>query len=267
VQVAIQTTQNSEPQTYAQAQLALGRLQLNRGEYDTALQTLSQAEHLLADLSDDDGVATAKAEIAAYYLNRDEYQRALTLYEEVDAIRQRAHPDELSDHTLLMLGVVYRRLRDYDRAKATLERLVQWAEAKKSSGAKATGTHHLAWIYFDEGLLDEAERLGQEAKKLYATLNDPRGTSDADEQLGLIALARRNWHSAQAYLENSLTVREQLGNQHGMASSLRRLSRLHLKQGRLRTGLGYLGRCLTLYRRLGVLSYRRLVRILLELTG
>ncbi len=266
VEAAIQAAQGADSKTYAQAVLALGRLELNRGEYRPALQTLTRAEKLLADLSDYQGVATAKAEIAAYYLNRDEYRRALTLYQQVDEIRQRIDPENLSDHTLLMLGVVYRRLKDYDRARANLEKLVQLAEAQHNPGAEATGKHHLAWVYFDQEYLDEAEALGLEAKAFYVARNDPRGASDADEQLGVIAMERGDWRSAQTYLEDSLRAREQLGNQHGMASSLRRLAKLHLKQGDVRIGLSYLSRSLSLYQRLGVLSMPRLRGMLVELT-
>jgi len=54
VQSAIEVTRDSDPQVYAKALLALGRLQLNRRDYHVALQTISKAEDALVEVSDYD---------------------------------------------------------------------------------------------------------------------------------------------------------------------------------------------------------------------
>ncbi|CAG0933956.1 hypothetical protein TFLX_03292 [Thermoflexales bacterium] len=262
---AIAATRLIDPTTHARAVLALGRLQFNLGEYRAALQTLSEAETLLAAIHDYDGVASVKAERAAYYLNRNELKKALSLYLEVDQLRQQLHPGDPTDHTLLMLGVVYRRLRDYRKAIEALSQLIQSGEAAGSLSAVATGTHHLAWVYYDTREFSQALNLGARAKEMYERINDPRGGSDADEQLGLIALANRDYASARVCLECSLAVRQHLGNQQGTASSLRRLAKLHLRQRNLLLGTRYLWRSLSLYQQIGMLGFRQLVNILGDL--
>ncbi len=266
VESAIAATHLTDPATHAHAVLALGRLQFNRGEYQAALQILSEAETLLAAIHDDDGVASVRAERAAYYLNRNELKKALSLYVEVDQLRQQLHPGSpTEDHTLLMLGVVYRRLRNYRKAIEALSRLIQSGETARSLSAVATGSHHLAWVYYDTGEFDQALSLSTRAKEMYERINDPRGSSDADEQLGLIALAKRDYVSAQAYLERSFAVRQYLGNQQGSASSLRRLAKLHLRQRNPSLGFQYLWRSLRLYQQIGVLGLHQLLNILGEL--
>ena len=47
-------TRDSDPQVYAKALLALGRLQLDRRDYYVALQTKSKAEDALVEVSDYD---------------------------------------------------------------------------------------------------------------------------------------------------------------------------------------------------------------------
>lgn len=265
VQAAIAITQESDPGVHARAVLALGRLQLNLGQYRQALPTLASAEKLLTDVHDYDGVAAAKAEVAAYFLNRDEYKKALDLYLEVDKLRRQANPAVTSNHTLLMLGVVYRRLRDYERSKQSLNELIRHGESQQDRGALATGKHHLAWVYCDLREWEKAEELGAEAKKLYEDLKDPRGSSDADEQLGLITLGKRDFATAEMFLTRSLTVRQQLDNRHGAASSLRRLAKLHLARSHLLLAMQCLWQSLSLYYQLGVLSYQRLVKVFIDL--
>jgi hypothetical protein len=240
---------------------ALGRFQLNRGDYSTALETLSKAEGLAEDLSDWEGMASVKSEVAAYFLNRNELQRALALYQEAEALRRRFDLGGPSDHTLLMLGVVQRRLRHYPEAIKALTDLQRRGREQKNLSAEATASHHLAWVYFEQKEVDRARNLGMCAKALYEEIRDPRGSADADEQLGWIALTEKDFVSAQRYLERSLSVRQQLGNQQGIASSLCRLAKLSLSQGDCGLGLKRLGHSLALYWRLGALSYQRILSI------
>jgi tetratricopeptide (TPR) repeat protein len=265
IQAAIEASRGEDPTNYARAILALGRLQLNQGDYQVALKTLTEAETLLSKGSDYEGLATAHSEIAAYHLNRRELDKALTLYLEVDQLRRQAGATEASDHTLLMLGVVYRKKRDYEQAAVYLVQLLERGEARGNWGATATAAHHLAWVRLNQRDLAQAQRLCGRALGLYEEIGDPRGASDAYEQLGLIVLAEGGVKEAVSHLERSLTMRRQLGNQEGAASSLRHLAVAHLRLGHLITALGYLQQSLAIYQRLGVLSHQRLAAILWEL--
>ena len=108
--------------------------------------------------------------------------------------------------------------------------------------------------------------MGTKARMAYIDISDPRGGSDADEQLGLISLANGDVRAASFHLESSLVVRQSLGNQHGVASSLRRLALVHFRSGALLRGLYYLLRSMFLYWRLGVLTSQRMRAIFKELS-
>jgi len=223
-QAAIEASEGKNPRTYAQAVLALGRLQLNRDNYKDALETLGKAEALCAEQSDYEGLATVHSEVAAYHLNREELDEALSLCLEVGQLRRQAGANEPSDDTLLMLGVIYRKKRDYGQAIAYLKQLLERSEMQRNRGATAMAVHHLAWVYLNQGDLTHAWRLSGHAITLYEEIGDTRGASDTYEQLGLIALAEGRAGEAYSYLERSLAMRRQLGNRVGAASSLRRLA-------------------------------------------
>lgn len=261
VVAALEASESVDPPTHARALLALGHLQLNRGDYRSALKTLAEAEHMLLEAKDLDGVADAKAEVAAYYLNRNEWDKALRLYQEVDELRRRMDPSGPSDHTLLMLGVVHRGRGNHDRAVEYLSELRERGEYQRNPAAYATATHHLAWAKLTRGNIAEARRLGEEAKRRYQEFDDLRGMSDSDELLGMIALAEGDMAKAHSSLDRSFRVRVQIGNQHGAASSLRRLSVLQFHRGNPLKASEYLIRSLVLYFQLGVLGVRRLFHI------
>ncbi len=259
-ETTIRITQDADPTSHARAMLALGRLQFNRGDYPVALDTLAKAESLLTAIDDLEGVATTRAEFAAYHLNRGELDQALALYLEVDRLRRQVNPTGPSNHTLLMLGVVYRNMGDYEKGSEYLRQLLERGEAEDSPGVIATASHHLAWLHLRQQNITKARRLAARAKQLYLEINDPRGASDTDEQLGLIALLDDDIDVAETYLKRSLTLRQRLGNQQGTANSLGLLADLYARKGNIRLGLYYMWSSWVLYRRLGVLTRQQIFK-------
>jgi hypothetical protein len=100
---------------------------------------------------------------------------------------------------------------------------------------------------------------------LYADMGDIRGVSDTHEQLGLINLAENRRHEALLYLEQALTTRRHLGNQPGIASSLRRLALAQLCLGHIPLAVCYFAQNLWIYWRRGVVSHQRLNATVREL--
>jgi tetratricopeptide (TPR) repeat protein len=277
---AISLTACEDPTTYARAMLTLGRFQLNRGHYSEALPTLAKAEQLLEEQSDHEGWASARAELAAYHLNRRNLDMALSLYISLEmdestsgqpnkegqfAITdQVAILSKFSDRGLLMLGVVYRKRREYRKAKACLQTLLKRGTIENNRALIATTSHHLAWLYLELKDILQAKRLCGQAHIIYQEIGDTRGLSDSHEQLGLIALAEGDCKVAIVQLKRSLTMRRQLGNQQGAASSLRRLAVAYFLRRRPLYGIRSLLQSLILYHRIGALTPQQLCNILQE---
>jgi tetratricopeptide (TPR) repeat protein len=262
---AIEASEREDPQTHARALLALGRLQFNQGAYGIAFETMSAAEACLAQRVDDEQLMTVRGERAAYHLNRGDLDKALSLYLEIDRRRQYAGAPEPSDHTLLMLGVVYRKKKDYERATEYLQRLLERGEVQRSRSTTATAAHHLAWVYLSRGDLRQARSLCGRVIMLYEEIGDERGLSDAYEQLGCIVLAAGQAGEAVAHLQRSLFMRRQLHNQQGEASGLRHLAIAYFTLGHLGAAFRHVWQSLLIYHRLGVLSRQRIVSMLREL--
>jgi tetratricopeptide (TPR) repeat protein len=262
---AIEMGEQEDPQVHARAQLALGRLQFNQGAYRTAFETMRNAETYLGQTTSDEGLMTVLAEMAAYHLNKGDLDKALALYLEIDRRRQSTGVPEPSDHTLLMLGVVYRKKQDYEHAAEYLQRLLERGEVQGRQGTTAPAAHHLAWVYLSLGDLRQARSLCGRAIALYEEIGDERGLSDAYEQLGCIVLAAGQGEEAMEHLQRSLLIRRHLHNQPGEASSLRHLAIAYIALGRPKAALMHLWQGLLIYHRLGVLSRQRLFNILREL--
>lgn len=264
-QAAIEASKREDPQTHARAQLALGRLQFNQGEYVIAFETMGAAEACLTQVLDHEQLMIVRAERAAYHLNRGELDKALSLFLEINRQRQYTGASEPSDHILLMLGVIYRKKKDYERATRYLQRLIEHGKTLQSRSTTATATHHLAWVSLSRGDLCQARSLCGQAIMLYEEVGDERGLSDAYEQLGCIVLTAGQGYDAISHLQRSLFMRRQLHNQQGEASSLRHLAIAYLTLGQLGRAFRHMMQSLLIYHRLGVLSRQRIVSLLWEL--
>lgn len=261
-QAAIATSQGSNQVVHARAMAALGRLQVNQGKYKTALKTLAHAEDLLIKINDTESIINVRSEVAAYYLNRRELDKALKQYLEIDEFYKEKGAKTSSDHITLMLGVIYRQKRIFDKALEYLSDLCQRSEAHKNMSGLATGSHHLAWTYFELGDFKEARYLCGKALALYEDLKDPRGLSDTYEQLGAILLEEGQIDDAIHFIDQSIQVRQQIGNDPGSISSLRRLALAHMLKGnRLLAGRLSI-RVLIRYMELRILSRHRILALL-----
>jgi tetratricopeptide (TPR) repeat protein len=256
--LALKTTQPNSPE-YATVLQSLGSYQLNRGNYQDALRTFINAKRIYRDIGDAKGEISILTEEAAYYLNKAENPVAYRLYSEIFDFELN-HEGQISDHTLLMMGVVSRRLKNYSNAINYLDQLLQRAKINHLRSVYATAAHHLAWTYLDQGQYEQAKEYGEQAKTIYDEFDDLRGSSDADEQLGLIALAMRKYDESQTLLERSITTRKILGNQQGYASSVRRLAKLRFAQGRPFAATYYLAKSMYLYQKIGMLPLPRILR-------
>lgn len=266
VQAAIEISpQEEDPDLAARATMTLGLYQVAQGKYQIGLETMERGVRLSSPRVQPERLVALLGERAAYALHTGYLDTALALYLQADHLQREAGAQESSDHTLLMLGVVYRRQKRYQRAEAYLQELLERAKARQHQETVATASHHLSWVWLSTGKTGRARQLCGEAITRYEKVSNLRGLADAYEQLGAINLAERHYQEAVSCLERSLLLRRQLGNKHGEASSQYRLALAHLALWHVTTALPLVWQSLRNYQRLGVLSRQRLTRMAWQL--
>ena len=80
------------------------------------------------------------------------------------------------------------------------------------------------------GNLNSAEKIVQELRLEFLHDNDTLGISNAEEILGLIAYSRGNYQQAESYHSTSLSMRESIGYEEGVASSKVNLGNVAMSQ-------------------------------------
>jgi tetratricopeptide (TPR) repeat protein len=246
---------------------ARGRLEFNQGAYQNGLQHLRQAQQLLQQQGDLQRSIQVTAEEAAYLMNAGHLRRALKVYEQVEAMRREVNVPLLEDHahTLLMLGVIHRKLHYFGVAEQYFNVLLTFLETNQLAGSIATALHHLAWVYLNQGRFEDAERCCQASLQRYTEMYDGRGLGDAYEQAGMIQYRQLQTGAALDLLEKALQLRLSMGNRQGAANNLKCLAQVHLAAGHFQQGLGYFAQSITLYRELRILTIPRAMKLASDL--
>lgn len=263
IKQAVKVSETGDAQVHHQAMKYLGSSQINRGEYQEALRTLQKAHKLSEQRNDLEGEIDAIREEAAYYLDKDEYGMALNMYQGIEKYELN-HRGERSIHTLLMLGVVYRKMKLLEEATRMFKNILALPAEKLTQNDRATTLHHLAWVRCDQKRFAEAKSLANQALEIYQNGQNFRGISDVFEQIGEIAFFEGDTAVAEKNYIACASSRRRLHNQPGYASITRRLSKLYQSEGKSLKGLHYLILSTVTYLRVGNLTPARMKRFFVD---
>lgn len=237
----------------------LGSLQINKGDFGKALINLDKSAALYNETGNKQGGTAVLREKAAYFLDKGDFAAAERMYREVGDF-ERETQGTLSVHSLLMLGVVTRRQGKTEDSLLFLGELSKRARESGSKSEMAVSMHHTAWVHLNMQLYDQAINEAKGSQRLFQAINDPRGESDCDEQLGEIYQAMGNYAQSRFHYECCTNLRLQLDNKQGLASVSRRLARLNIRQHKYLQGIFYLLHSCILYAKTGMLNKARLQR-------
>jgi tetratricopeptide (TPR) repeat protein len=247
-------SENSNNNLYARALFLLGRLRCNQGNYENAFELLTTSESLLSKHNDIGWKLKVLLEMGRYHLATRSLSKSIQILIPLGRESQPINK-EVYYTTQLLLGVIYRKKRNYDRCIFYFNNILLDNYKNSDKRLLATTLHHLAWIYLEKNILTDAKKYCNQSIQYYDETGDNRGLSDSYEQLGLIFLAERNSHKSLRYLMRSLIIRRRIGNKHGQASSLRRLSFFYFKHYRIKTGLFYFSKSFQMYREIGIIKF------------
>lgn len=180
----------------------LGRVQLNQGDYDEAIEELEAALPTLDELGEVEAASDALRALGIVHMARGDWADSTDCLERsLSRANASTHPTK-AGFCHVALAQVERHQKRFDAAAAQLEqaRLIFEAAGYRIGRAEAAnGRGELARL---SGDLPTAEAAYREALELYEEL----GSIDvpvATANLGLVQTARGNWSAARETLESA----------------------------------------------------------------
>lgn len=191
---------------YADANLYMGYLYDDKGDYEKALQYVNTYLSLAKEKNDDIRISKAHNNLGIIFFDLGDYEKSLKHYLEALSLQKNKIQDTTRIHVLSSnIGNVYLALEKYDEAIPYLEACRKYF---KEAGyawnlAQVLSNLSVAYDYFNR--LDEAEEILNESLVIRKSINDYYGLTSTYGNIGNILYRKGDY---KACLENHLKAQE-----------------------------------------------------------
>jgi class 3 adenylate cyclase/tetratricopeptide (TPR) repeat protein len=235
----------------ASAQLALGKLCEQRGDYPPALDWVERARATWAKLGDQGGVSRSLIETGIVFYLKGDYPAARRHLDEGLALARSLRDQPGVALALNRLGHVAWNQGDYPAARALFEEsMALWRELGDRRSTSVS-LNNLGVVTASQGDFATAWALHEENLTLRRKLGDKWGVAASLNNLGVVAFSQGAYPAARALHEESLALLREMGNKRGVAMALNNLGGLALAQHDYATARRDYAESLTLDREIG----------------
>lgn len=229
--LAAWTLADDDPRWKAAAGIALGKLNRQRGEYESALAWLLQSEQACAALEDQTGLAQVLIETGMVLFRKGEFDQSRAPFRQGLELARSAGNIPEAALALTGLGNISNSQGDYAAARSLyLEGLGLFREAGDKWGVSML-LNNLGNLMLVRGDYQAARALYEESLSLKREMDDKWGIAGALNNLGIVAQAQEDFHTAGLLQKESLRLRREMGDKWGTAGALNNLAVVVLIQG------------------------------------
>ncbi|MFF8769371.1 tetratricopeptide repeat protein [Kitasatospora sp. NPDC015120] len=229
----------------------LGRIAVDRGEFDDAEQWYLRSLAVLEQLDDADGVALGHHQLGviAHRLGRPADAERRTR-QALDAFERLGEPQRAAA-CRHQLGVLAQEQGRSEEAYLWFGRALAGADRPADLPLVTDLHHRLAAVAAELGRLDAAEKWCREALALAEEAGSLPDTARSCHQLGVLATARERFEEAESWHRRALGIRQDLGDRPGTAASQHQLGVVAAHRGDLAGAETWYARALEVREELG----------------
>lgn len=147
----------------ASTTIRIGVVELRNGRYDNAIKHFLEALRISEANGDKYGIMEANYSISWAWLDQKNYDAALQYLQLAEHYNQMLPLSNTSLNIYNHFGVVYRETRNYQKAKYYLTKGIKNSNKPEYQGLNITLINNLASVYANEGKIDKAISLQEEA--------------------------------------------------------------------------------------------------------
>jgi tetratricopeptide (TPR) repeat protein len=242
---------------HVKAASELGNLSATMGDLANALSSAGQLAEALAmaekcvKIQEKRGaqreVAAAHGQCAAILMAAGRYNEADTRYYLALAAARQVGDKELEGNLLQHQGILAANRNQLERASRLDQQALDRFREAGNQGAMMRTYNLLGMVEDKAGRLAEAQVWYEKSRELAVQLNDQAGLGQAAQNIGIVwqkegeaarergdePAARRHFEEARRSVEESLRIRQALGNKPDEADSWIQLAQIHLRLGDL----------------------------------
>jgi tetratricopeptide (TPR) repeat protein/TolB-like protein len=236
---------------YVDALIAMGRVQIRRGDPQGALDYLNRALSLAIQLENDEARATTLHAIGVSYKRLNKLADALRYYRESLDIKRRIGSKGGAAASLNEIAQVQNRLGQIDAALASYGAAMELQREIGDKNGLGSALINLGVLYEGRGEYDRALNLYRESLQIQREVNNEKSQALCLNNIGNIYLFKGQYDDALTYFERALQLRDKLKVPSDTALTLHNLAETRTKLGQYGQALADYFRSIELYRSAG----------------
>jgi tetratricopeptide (TPR) repeat protein len=244
----------AHPEAKAKVLVAWSRLLALRGENDRALEKAKSAVNLCPEPTSPASrslLASALLALASAQRGKGESRDALAAAEGAEKLGDEDELPEVKGRALVVLGTIYKSLRDPGRARDCFERSLRFQERAENQMGQATSLNELGCLHLEHGETEPARACFEKALAVQRQAGDQSGEAASLGNLGNVCQALADYSQARDYFEKALRIQERVGDKRGQAATLSGLGTVSIAVAEYMRAGGYLERALAIAQQVG----------------
>jgi tetratricopeptide (TPR) repeat protein len=236
---------------YVDALLAVGRVEIKRGNIQGSLDPLNRALSLAVQLDDKQEKATVQQALGIAYRMLNKPDDALQNYQESLAIKKQIGDKRGMAASLMEIATVQEGQGKTDQARSSYEEALKiQTEIGDKRGIGLT-LMSLGLLDYNRGQYDEALKVTKESLQIQQETGNEDYQAHCLNNIGLIYNAKGQYNDALTYYQQALQIREKEKNPGLIAATQQNLAETNSRLGRYDQALEYYLRALDLARNAG----------------
>ena len=213
--------------------LNLGVIHEQRGDYMTAQHFYEQSLHLAQQIGDRQGMGICLNNLGVVCDSQGKYSQALHHYEQALVIDREVNNRSGLGYLLNNLAFVYRSLGDYATAEQQAQEALTVRRAIGDRDGENETLAFLGLIYCHRGQSELALTYCRQAWQIASALDARPSQAYALACLGRVLEAHEEWLEAEAAFQQSMEIRQELGESNRVLEARAGLARVAMATGRL----------------------------------
>ena len=230
----------------AMTQINVGRIEIEQGNYATALQAFQQAKDIFQSLGRKTDENRCLIEIASVYSDWRKYDQAQEIYRRVIKEFKQANQPEYEYVAVGNLGNIYKDQGKYEEAIQCYRRAIGFYQSANDKRNEAVFMGNMAVIKQQIGELDESIELYQKALQSYESYGDIRGKAIILGNTGTVYQLQNKLDLALQCCQQALEIFQQLGDKKNTGIFTGNCGEIMLRIQQLNNGKAYLVKAISI---------------------
>ncbi len=225
-----------EERDLMQSHLGVGRIRMQRGEYNDALSSLEHAVEIAQTLGERRGEQVAVGSIGIVHAHRGAYEEALRCYGEQKRISQEMHDRSGILTATGNAGLIYGYRGEREKALACHREILTMARDIGDRRSMATALGNIGMLQAQMNLFEEALENHHRSLAISRELGERDAIARGYGNLGEVFYKRGQLGESLDYYQKQLALSEELGNRRSIAWALGHIADIYLQSGKLEEG-------------------------------